>query len=130
MTEITPRDKKDIQNFKDVTGSDLIELNRYLSGEWKWHDLWDYNFKHVNSSRLNCICKFEALRASGRREGYPLSIQKLESLGCQFTLISGGASWYVDAYYKCQCGQKWKQVFVEAMQYNGNHAYPIKDDEI
>lgn len=128
VRELTPRDKSDIEEFKDVTGAEIIDLERYLSGQWEWHELWDYNFDHVNSSQLGCKCKFEGLRASGRRKGYPRSIRDLERLGCTFVLIEGGGSWWVDAYYQCSCGQKWKEVFVEAMQYMGNHAYPIGDD--
>ncbi len=44
-------------------------------------------------------------------------------------MIKGGDSLYVDSFYQCSCGQKWKEEFVEAMQYNGNHAWPISDDE-
>jgi hypothetical protein len=76
---------------------------------------------------LKCRCKFEGLKASNRRKGTPKSIGDLEKLGFSFTLISGGGSWYVDAFYKCSCGQMWKEEFVEAMQYMGNHAYPIDD---
>ena len=127
MRQLTPRDKSDIAEFKLITGSELIELNRYLSGEWDWHELWDYNFDQVDAHTIKCKCAFEGIRASLRRKGYPRSIRDLERLGFHFTLIGGGGSWYVDAYYKCSCGQKWKEVFVEAMQYNGNHAHPIDD---
>lgn len=129
MRELTPRDKRDIEEFRVTVGSELIGLNRYLSGEWEWHELWDYNFDRVDSSLLRCKCKFEGLRASGRRKGYPRSIRDLERIGCNFVFIGGGGSWHVDAYYKCSCGQNWKEVFVEAMQYNGNHAYPVDDNE-
>lgn len=49
MIELTPRDKNDIEKFKNITGSQLIELDRYLSGQWEWHELWDYNFDRVNT---------------------------------------------------------------------------------
>ncbi|EGQ9294333.1 hypothetical protein [Vibrio vulnificus] len=127
--ELTPRDKVDIDEFRQTTGTNLVEVDRYLSGEWEWHELWDYNFGLVAPSSTNCNCKYEGIKASGRRKGYPRSIQGLENLGFSFTLIRGGGSWYVDAYYQCSCGQKWKEVFVEAMQYSGNHAYAISDDE-
>lgn len=127
MIELTPRDKNDIEKFKSITGSQLIELDRYLSGQWEWHELWDYNFDRVNTSQLKCQCSFEGVRASSRRKGYPRSIGDLERLGFSFVLIGGGGSWYVDAYYECSCGQKWKEVFVEAMLYQGNHAYPIAE---
>lgn len=128
MRTLTPRDKSDIEEFKATTGSALIEIDRYLSGEWEWHELWDHNFDRVDPSMLECQCRFEGLRASGRRKGYPKSIQDLKRLGLNFDLIAGGGSWYEDAYYRCSCGQKWKEEFVEAMQYMGNHAYPISDD--
>ena len=126
MRQLTPRDTADIAEFKETTGRELVALERYLSGEWQWHQLWDFNFEHVTPLNLQCRCKFEGLRASGRREGYPRSIQQLESLGCSFTLIGVRQSWFEDAYYQCSCGQYWKEVFVEAMQYMGNHAYPIE----
>jgi hypothetical protein len=126
LRQLTPRDKSDINEFNLITGSELVELNRYLSGEWDWHELWDYNFDQVNSTPIKCKCVFEGIRASLRRKGYPRSIHELERLGFQFTRLSGG-SWYKDAIYQCSCGQKWKEVFVEAMQYNGNHAHPIND---
>lgn len=126
MRKLTPRDEKDISEFKRVTGQNIAELDRYLSGIWEWYELWDYNFDNVKVVNEDCRCKFEGLRASSRRKGYPKSISDLERLGFQFKLIAGGGSWYVDAYYQCACGQKWKEEFIEAMQYNGNHAYPIE----
>tara|TARA_B100001063_G_scaffold245871_1_gene282902 strand:+ start:1081 stop:1335 length:255 start_codon:yes stop_codon:yes gene_type:complete len=42
----------------------------------------------------------------------------LKKLGFSFILIKGGGSLYVDSFYQCSCGQKWKEKFVEAMQYN------------
>mgnify|MGYP000347879981 CR=1 FL=1 len=128
MRELTPRDKHDINEFKSVTGSNIVELARYISGEWEWHELWDYNFDQVNLDKIKCACKFEGIRASGRRKGYPRSIHCLKQIGFQFALIKGGGSWYETAYYECSCGQKWKEEFVEAMQYNGNHAYAIDDN--
>ncbi|MYM63414.1 hypothetical protein [Pseudomaricurvus sp. HS19] len=129
MKELTPRDKGHIQRFKETTRSDITDLDLYLSGEWEWDELWDYNFDQVNTSLLRCRCTFEGLRASGRHKGYPRSIKDLERQGCQFTLIAGGGSWYEDAWYQCSCGQKWEETFVEAMQYMGNHARPIDDNE-
>ncbi len=122
---LTARDRRDIELFKKVTGSEMLELNRYLSGAWEWHEFWDYNFEHVDTSLIPCRCTFEGLRASGRRVGYPRSINSLERLGFRFSLIRGGGSWYEDGYYQCSCGQHWKEVFVEVMHYNGNHAYPV-----
>lgn len=129
MRVLTPRDKSAMEAFYQVTGSELRHLDRYLSGEWEWVELWDDNFSRIDPSQLDCVCRFAALRASGRRVGYPLSISRLEQEGCSFELVSGGGSWYVDAYYRCGCGQLWKEVFVEAMQYNGNHAYPVADED-
>ncbi len=129
MRELTPRDKGQIQRFKDTTGSDITELDRYRSGEWEWDEWWDFNFAQADVSHLKCTCTFEGLRASGRHNGYPRSIHTLQQLGFEFTLIAGGGSWYVDAWYQCSCGQKWEEVFVEAMQYMGNHARPIDDSE-
>lgn len=114
--------------FKKIAGSELVFVERYLSGEWEWGDLWDYNFENVDASSISCKCKFEALKGPGKESKYPLSIADLEKKGLCFTLTSGGGSWYVDAYYKCTCGQVWKEVFLEAMQYIGNYAYPIDDD--
>ena len=65
---LTPRDKADIREFEEVTGSEMQEVDRYVSG-----------------------------------------------------------GWYVDGYYRCSCGQIWKEEFVEAMQYNGNHAYAVSN---
>lgn len=130
MRELTPRDKKDIEEFKHTTGSELIELERYLSCEWEWHELWDFNFGRIDSLKFDCKCRFEGVRALRRRKGYPHSIEYLERFGCTFTLVKGGESWFVDAYYRCSCGQYWKEVFVEAMQYMGNHAYPIEQAEL
>ncbi len=49
--------------------------------------------------------------------------------GCSFELISDDGdppSWYSTRIHKCEnCGQLWKEEFVEAMQYNANHWYPI-----
>ncbi|MFC3151071.1 hypothetical protein ACFOEK_08530 [Litoribrevibacter euphylliae] len=130
MKVLTPRDRKDINEFELVTGGSFLYIDRYLSEEWDWYELWDYNFNNVDTSSIPCKCKFEGLKASGRRKGYPRSISALTALGFHFTLIKGGHSWYEDAYYQCSCGQMWKEEFVEAMQYNGNHAYPINDNEI
>ena len=130
MRQLTPRDKADIAQFKETTGTDIVELERYISAEWQWHELWDFNFERLNPLQLQCKCKFDALRASGRRKGYPLSIQQLASLGCTFTPIGIRQSWFEDAYYQCSCGQYWKEVFVEAMQYMGNHAHPIEQTAI
>ena len=127
MKIFTPYDKQCVEDFRLITGHPLLELDRYLTGEWDWPQLWDYNFDRVDTSHLKCRCTFEGLRASGRRKGYPLSIRDLEALGCHFVLIGERESWYSDAYYLCACGQKWQEEFVEAMQYNGNHAYPIGD---
>lgn len=129
MRKLTPRDKSDIDEFSKVSSASLVEIDRYLSGEWEWYELWDYNFELVVPPSTHCSCKFEGLRASGRRKGYPRSIIDLERLGFKFSLIRGGGSWFEDAYYQCACGQKWKEVFVEAMEYNGNHAQPISDEE-
>ncbi|MDP5138400.1 hypothetical protein ORJ04_20840 [Rheinheimera baltica] len=126
MRQLTPREKADIAQFKETTGTDVVELERYLTEQWEWDELWDFNFGRTKPLHLECKCRFEALRASGRRQGYPLSIQQLESLGCTFTLIGARQSWFEDAYYQCSCGQYWKEVFVEAMQYMGNHAHPIE----
>ncbi|HEY6529981.1 MAG TPA: hypothetical protein VIZ65_14930 [Cellvibrionaceae bacterium] len=129
MRHLTPRDINDIKTFKLITGSDLVELNRYVSEEWDWQELWDYNFHQVSTTQIKCKCAFEGIRAALRRKGYPKSIRDLEALGYDFTLIHGGGSWYEDAFYQCSCGQKWKEEFVESMQYNGNHARPIDDAE-
>ena len=129
MRELTVRDKLDIKLFNEITSENLVEIDKYLTGEWEWHELWDYNFNRIDSSSFNCLCKFEGIKASNRRKGHPKNVRDLDAYGCSFTLIAGGGSWYVDAYYKCSCGQIWKEVFVEEMQYTGNHAYPIDDEE-
>lgn len=129
MKTLTPRDRSDLEEFKSTTGLEPLLLGRYLSGEWEWYEFWDYNFSRIKITHSGCRCKVEALRVSGRRKGYPLGIADLERLGFEFEHISGD-SCYADAYYKCSCGQNWKEVFYEAMQYNGNHAYPIDDDAL
>ncbi|MES2823467.1 MAG: hypothetical protein V4732_07690 [Pseudomonadota bacterium] len=129
MRQLTPRDKSDINEFKLTTGSELVCLDRYLSEEWEWHELWDYNFDRAVLPSTKCKCRFEGVRASLRRKGYPRSIHDLEQIGFHFTPIGERSSWYEDACFQCSCGQKWKEVFVEAMQYSGNHARPIDDYE-
>ena len=127
MKELNPRDRRDIAEFLSITGTEIVGLERYISQEWEWSELWESNFDSVDSSHIRCKCKFEALKVSGRRKGYPLSISALKQIGFNFILIKGGASWYEDAFYSCSCGQKWKEEFVEAMQYNGNHAFPVDE---
>lgn len=130
LKTLTPRDIHAFEQYRAVTGCEMENIDQYLSGAWEWDALWDDNFNRVVPVRPGCRCRFEALRYSGRRNGYPLSIQGLERLGFHFTLLKGGGSWYEDAWYRCDCGQVWKEEFVEAMQYNGNHAHPVSADEV
>jgi len=129
IKELTPRDTRDIERFESVVGIGFTAIERYQSGEWEWYKLWDYNFDKAKPLVGKCACKFEALRFSGRRKGYPLSIMDLKQLGFSFILVEGEDSLYVDSFYECSCGQKWKEEFVEAMQYCGNHAWPISDGQ-
>ena len=127
IRQFTVNDSFAIDTFEKVAGISFVKLQKYLSGKWEWFELWDYNCDRVDISTLDCKCRFEGIRKSERRKGYPSSIRELEAIGLNFTCVSGGHSWYEDGYYQCLCGEKWKEVFFEAMQYNGNHAFPIEE---
>lgn len=125
MKEVTPRDKSNIELFEELSGLPFAELERYLTGQWEWHQLWDYNFDRIDTSKLKCQCKYHGARAAYRRKGYPKSVSDLEKCGHTFTKISGGNSHFEDAVFQCACGQMWKEYFVEDRHYMGNHAYPV-----
>lgn len=105
MNKLNPRDKRDINEFQRITGSEFVGIYRYMSGELEWHELWDKNFELADTTSIKCKCVFECIRAALRRKGYPRSINDLSRLGFQFTLLSGGGSWYEESYFECSCGQ-------------------------